>query len=589
MSFPVIPQNLSISAMRSSGYRDTAHALAELIDNSVQSGLEMDGTTQVEVICVEQAPSPGARPRVAKIAVLDNAGGMTADTLRRALQFGNGSRLDPEKQTGIGKFGMGLPNSSISQGERVDVWSWQNGLVVYSYLDVEEMHQGRLTDVPEPKPSTVPSDWLKLFMNDMSKSGTLVVWSKLDRITWKQSTTLLRHVEFISGRVYRRFINDKSVRIRLSAYDATNVEFINRWESFVRPNDPMYLMTGTNSPSPYDQRPAFEPFGPTQTISIGFRGAEHDVTIRASICKPEARAARGSSDIGRYAKRNQGISLLRASRELELSKIFEIPDARERWWGIEVEFPPALDDIFGVTNNKQTATGFLRMILSEDAEAEGMSPDDYRRLLEQEEDPRLAMYAISGEIWKLVRALRTAVAKMKEGEFIGSRAETLASRVERSATASVKKRRERIGNTGLSDKQEDEPEEARTKALTADIVDDGVEPKTAREIAIDYVKSHKKFRIRHADLPTSAMFDVSASGGVIVLTFNTRHSVHPKVFVEFSKTEEINPLAREVLSMMIAWARLEDEANSQRIRENYEEMRENWGRMAKDFFEADEG
>ncbi|CAO3356407.1 ATP-binding protein [Azospirillum palustre] len=589
MSFPVIPQNLSISAMRSSGYRDTAHALAELIDNSVQSGLEMDSTTQVEVICVEQAPSPGARPRVAKIAVLDNAGGMSADTLRRALQFGNGSRLDPERHTGIGKFGMGLPNSSISQGERVDVWSWQNGLVVHSYLDVQEIRQELLVDVPEPKPSTVPSDWLKLFMNGMSKSGTLVVWSKLDRITWKQSTTLLRHVEFISGRVYRRFINDKSVHIRLAAYDVTNGEFKSRWESFVRPNDPMYLMTGTNSPSPYDQRPAFEPFGSTQVISIGFRGAVHDITIRASISKSEVRASGGSKPIGKHAKRNQGISVLRAKRELELNKSFEIVDPRERWWGIEVEFPPALDDIFGVTNNKQAATGFQRMILSEDAEAEDMSPTEYRRLLEQESDPRLPMYAISEEIEKSLRALRIAIAKMREGEIVASRAETLSSKVEKSATASVKKRRERIGNTGLSDKQEDEPEEVRTSSLTADIVDDGVEPKTARDIAVDYVRKHTKFRVRHADLPTSAMFDVSASGGVIVLTFNTRHSVHSRVFAEFRKTEEINPLAREVLSMMIAWARLEDEASSPQIRANLEEVRENWGRIAKDFFEADEG
>ena len=100
MSFLVIPQNLSISAMRSSGYRDTAHALAELIDNSVQSGLEAsDALTQVEVICVEEPKEKGARSSIAQIAVLDNASGMSVDTLRKALQFGNGSRLDRKSQT----------------------------------------------------------------------------------------------------------------------------------------------------------------------------------------------------------------------------------------------------------------------------------------------------------------------------------------------------------------------------------------------------------------------------------------------------------------------------------------------------------
>jgi hypothetical protein len=351
----------------------------------------------------------------------------------------------------------------------------------------------------------------------------------------------------------------------------------------------MYLMTGSNSPSPYDQRPAFEPFESTVKISVGFRDERHDVLIRASICKPEVRTSGGSSLIGRHAKRNQGVSLLRADRELELSKSFEVVDVRDRWWGLEVEFPPALDEIFGVTNNKQSATGFQRMIWSEDAEAENMSVGDYKSLLESEGDPRLPMYAISEEIDKFLKSLRRVIAKMREGEIIASRVETLAASVEKSATESVKKRRERIGDTGLSDKQEDEPEGSRTESLTADIVDDGVEPKKAHDIAVDYVKRHTKFRVRHADLPTSAMFDVSASGGVIVLTFNTRHPVHSKVFTEFRKTEDINPLAREVLSMMIAWARLEDEAGSPQIRTNLEEVRENWGRMAKDFFETEEG
>jgi len=589
MLFPVIPQNLSISAMRSSGYRDSAHALAELIDNSVQSGLEAShSVTQIEILCIEEVISFGKRPAITQVGVLDNAGGMSSETLRKALQFGNGSRLDPKHHVGIGKFGMGLPNSSISQCKRVDVWSWQDGLVSHTYLDVEMISKGLLTEVPVPQVSTIPSNWLRLFMNGMSKSGTLVVWSKLDLITWKQSTTLLRHIEFISGRIYRRFINDKRVRIRLAAYEFLESEPIARWESFVRPNDPMYLMAGTSSPSPYDQKSAFEPFGNPITISVGLRNKVHEVTIRASICKPEVRASGGNSLIGKHAKRNQGLSVLRADRELELSKAFEVVDARERWWGLEVEFPPALDDVFGVTNNKQAATNFQRMLLSDDAEAENISVTEYKAILKREDDPRLAMYIISDEIEKLLKSLRKAVEKMRESESISSRAETLAVRVEKVATESVNKRRDRIGNTGLSDRQEDESEIARTQSLTADIVDDGVDPALAHEIAVNYVKKHTKFRIRHADLPTAAMFDISASGGVIVLTFNTRHPIHTKIFAEFTKIDDVNPLAKEVLSMVIAWARLEDEAGSQKIRSALEETRESWGRMAKDFFEADD-
>src|SRR5258708_6488958 len=119
----IVPPHLVVKAMRDSGYRNAAYAIAELIDNSIQAG-----ATQVELLCGERRQLVRQRERVqvSEIAVLDNGSGMDADVLRMALQFGNGTRLDD--RSGIGRFGMGLPNSSISQARRVDVWSWQEGM-----------------------------------------------------------------------------------------------------------------------------------------------------------------------------------------------------------------------------------------------------------------------------------------------------------------------------------------------------------------------------------------------------------------------------------------------------------------------------
>ena len=126
------PLRLAISAMRDSGYKNTAYALAELIDNAAQAGAGM-----IEVLCLERRAvvKERERSRLHKIAVLDNGSGMDAATLRMALQFGNGTRLDD--RSGIGRFGMGLPNASISQAARVDVWTWQNGPsnALWTYLD----------------------------------------------------------------------------------------------------------------------------------------------------------------------------------------------------------------------------------------------------------------------------------------------------------------------------------------------------------------------------------------------------------------------------------------------------------------------
>jgi hypothetical protein len=586
MSFPIIPQNLSISAMRSSGYRDTAHALAELIDNAIQAGEGTQSRTEVEVICIDEVPTEGRR-QISRLAVYDNAIGMSPSMLRKALQFGNGSRLDKAQQKGIGKFGMGLPNSSISQCKRVDVWTWQGGSVHHAYLDVQEIQDGQMTEVPEPKPSEIPSEWRSLIAGNLEEHGTLVVWSELDRISWKQSTTLLRHTEFISGRVYRHFINDKSVRIRLAAYESKTRSTV--YQSFVRPNDPLYLMSGTNAPAPFDQKAAFVPFGQPLVLHIGHGGTEHPVTIMASICKPEARREGGTKPIGQHAQKNQGISVVRSRRELELNHSFTNSyDTRERWWGIEVQFDPGLDDVFGVTNNKQAATGFTRLSIEEDALEEALSVKEYQQTLEQDRDPRLAMYRISREIEKLLNSMRAQVAKMREGERMQSTKERAEKKAEKAATDSVMRRRERVGDTGRSDKDEQAPLDERASALTADFVQDGVEEAKALELAVDYVNKKIKFRFKHADMSGSHIFDVSTSGGVILVTLNSRHPVHSRLFEALQGEDGPEAqYAREVLSLIAAWARMEDEAPSEKMRISIEDTRFQWGRMAMDFFEIE--
>ena len=102
--------------MRDNGYKNAAYAIAELMDNSIQAGAK-----RVELLCAETVVqhTHRERRRISRIAVLDDASGMDADTLRMALQFGNGTRLDPSQHKGIGGFGMGLPASSMSQCQRV--------------------------------------------------------------------------------------------------------------------------------------------------------------------------------------------------------------------------------------------------------------------------------------------------------------------------------------------------------------------------------------------------------------------------------------------------------------------------------------
>ncbi len=583
--FEFIPQNLSIMAMRTSGYRDTAHALAELIDNSVQAGEDGSETTQIEVICVDRAPVAGARKRLTEIAVFDSAVGMSPATLRKALQFGNGTRLNSGSQKGIGKFGMGLPNSSISQCTLVEVWSWQNGEVYYSFLDVEMIRDKSLSEVPEPVKTLLPTEWINKIASPPASHGTLVVWRNLDRVTWKQSSTLLKNLEFIVGRVYRNFISSGQARIRLAAYEETETGEKVRQQRYVKPNDPLYLMKDTNTPAPWDRDPAFVPFESPIVLHVGFRGEDHLVTITGSICKPEVRNAGGSSRIGKHAQANQGISVVRAKRELEINRTFENSyDPRERWWGVQVEFDPGLDDVFGVTNNKQAATGFVRRSLTDDADEEQMSRLEFTNMLETDRDPRLPMYVISERIEKLLDRMRREVISMRVGERTrNASVQTPETIVEQSSTASVTARRKLRGDSGRSDKQEDRPAGERTDALSLELEQIGVDEKKAKEIAVEYVSKDIKFRVKHASLPaTTAFFDVSAAGGVIIVTLNTDSSLHETVLNALQDEDRLDaPYLKEFLFALLAWARMEDETGGDLLH-RMKEFRQLWGQILAD-------
>src|SRR5207302_6973409 len=61
-----------------------------------------------------------------------------------------------------------------------------------------------------------------------------------------------------------------------------------------------------------------------------------------------------------------------------------------RWWGVEVDFPPELDEIFGVTNNKQAARNFADVAA---AGTDGMLEDgetliQMKLRLKEDDDPR---------------------------------------------------------------------------------------------------------------------------------------------------------------------------------------------------------
>ncbi len=579
--------------MRSSGYRDSAYALAELIDNSIQAGLQINDCTHVEVLCIDKVTTDSGRKRqrMERVGVYDNACGMPPDVLRIALQFGNGSHKSSATQKGIGKFGMGLPNASISQCCRLEVWSWCDGKCFHTYLDVDEVSAGSLRQVPEPTEAPVPEFWRSLIRDKIGPHGTLVVWSRLDRVRWKTSGAFLRNTEFLIGRIYRYFLNDKTARVRLASFEDTNGAITNKTDNDALPNDPLYLMRGTLDPKPYNKEPAFDQFAKYHS-TISVLGEEHLVHLTFSVVKKKARHEGGQSKIGKYAAKNQGVSVVRAGRELELNSTFDNTyDPRERWWGVEVSFEPALDDVFGVTNNKQAATAFKILDLDEDAKAEGMSPQEYREELEAAEDPRLAMYEISKEINNRIKEMREQIQRIKKERRSSEVVTPPPGSAEDIATKATERRKQELGTEGESDKDEKLPVEEKERVLTEEFVEEGHTEEEAREIAVEWAKSQTKFIFKEGNVPGPAFFDIRSRAGKIFVVVNQQHPAKDGLFELLREEDGVNdtPALSALKLLLEAWARLEDEAGSRR-RQVLEEVRIDWGRIARDFLqEAEDG
>ena len=589
----IIPPELAIKAMRDSGYKNTAYALAELIDNSVQAR-----ATEVEVICIEEYRQNNKRSsrRIRAIGVLDNGEGMPPETLRLALQFGNGTHLTDRK--GIGRFGMGLPNSSISQCRRVEVYTWQSGPdnAMHTYLDVDEIERRKMSTVPAPRPKPLPDEW-RGRSQIIETTGTLVLWEKFDdhRLSWRGAKATLQNTEILVGRMYRKFIDGGRLSIRLLAFLETDAK--PTFDESVRVNDPLYLMQDSSTPEPFDKEPMFERWGEQdEMFPVQYSGATHKIFVRMSWASkktvPEDKSDRGAKLYGKHAAKNIGLSIVREDRELALDSSWAVGyDPTERWWGVEIEFPSTLDELFGVTNNKQNATIFSSMAQFDlRAEADkGESQSDFLERIQSEGDPRALLLPIVNHIHEQLRQVRERLkqqtaGRRKKKERYGEPA------VDDLATT---KFRERAEQGHPTDADNTEFTEENSKSLEQDLVGDKhYSDNVAEEIARATLIRKRKVIFLTKAMDGYAFFDVEyKQGGLTAIVFNTRHpfykqlmeSLEPKVGDESDADllDRIHTAADTLGLLFAAWARYEMEEVQQQNR--LFETRQEWGKMARFF------
>jgi hypothetical protein len=316
-----------IESTRDSGYKSTASAVAELVDNAFEAK-----ATKVDVRLIESRWE-GARQLT--VVVNDNGTGMTPSTIRLALQFGGSTRFN--SRSGCGRYGMGLPNSSLSQARRVDVYSWtKSNAVWWSYLDVDEIVSGNMQSVPKSKRVRLDPAYGRL----RSKHGTLIMWSKCDRLDYRKEKTLTAKLHSDLGRIFRQRLWDGK-RLTING-------------EMVRPVDPLLFREGNNltgalqygPPLKYEIAVLAAVNRPKTTVTVTF------VELPIDLWHGYSNEQKNSYGISK----NAGVSIIRAGREIDYGWFFMGSKRKENyddWWRCEVQFDPELDELFGVTHTKQ--------------------------------------------------------------------------------------------------------------------------------------------------------------------------------------------------------------------------------------------
>lgn len=315
-----------MTSLRDLGY-EFPSALAELVDNSISAGAQ-----HVEMT-IEFAG------RESWVRVADDGTGMRSGVLDEALRFGT------ERSYGehdLGRYGLGLKTSSLSQGRRLRVAtrvSPQRARVLGRLLDLDHVISSDEWTVFE-LPRRLMDERLLEPLRD--GAGTVVLLDRLDRVLqyadpeggWarRRIATLTERVRDHLGMVFHRFIEGTSVsgeRVVLTV----NGEKVTAW-------DPMA-----------SDEPATSAL-PVQVLELPTVGSTAIVTFRPYVL-PTREQFSTPTEFERLSgplkwNRQQGLYIYRADRLIQSGgwSGLRAADEHTKLARASLDFTPALDEQF---------------------------------------------------------------------------------------------------------------------------------------------------------------------------------------------------------------------------------------------------
>ena len=589
--YEIFSAAFSANALRATGFKSTHYAIAELIDNSIQSAIEdkNNKSCNVEVIAIDK------NNKLSKILVVDDAGGMDPEILRQSLGVGRGRAVEESKKNRVGKgktskFGLGLKQASLSQCARFEIYTWQGDDVYMSYLDNTLMDSGKLKFVPEPIKKNIPEELLNIIKLKKSKAGTCVVWFDISpKTTWKTSFGLMKNAEMEFGRMYRHLIEDKTVNITLSTYDEiTNGSFSEINSKLVRKNDPLFLMKNCIVEDLEDHKSLStkdKNFDWVETEEfVAENGSKIFVKYSVTNKKFRENGIGPKNKLNAFLGKLDGVSVVRNGRELEMDKSFMLKDTRERFIGVEISFDATLDDIMGVDGKKQSAANFYKRDIDEMAADEEKTSIQYLNDIEDNlSGDEVILIRISNSISKHISTLTDQIGEIRKntGKKRGP------GSAEAGGTDALGPRDGKAKSDEDFKKISDAEKIEWVKKQLEEAGEEGAE-----ETATDIVGKKLRFHFTDVELPPQMLFDIELTAGIYNIKLNKKHPAFLNFFKLLAdQDDELNtgfeePSAERGLKLLLeSWARLEDEA-SEKLKEELQDIRLEWGKLARLFFKS---
>jgi hypothetical protein len=517
--YGLVLANAFVKGMRDIGYKSTAFALDELIDNAIQAGAR-----NIHVAFGYTAKGPEKKPDM--LAIIDDGHGMDPLMVRASVIWGGTHRHND--RTGFGRYGYGLPSACVSIGRRYSVISKVEGgdwHQVSVDLDEIEDHfnkgQGAVR-APEPHKADLP-EWVQNYIKKHlqgAKSGSVVLIEKIDRLDHSTTRGLTDFLLQEFGITYRNFISEVTI-----AVNGTQAE----------PTDPLFLTPGFRY---YDLDEDRAIAVPPLEIEVNDKETKQPLgVIKARFSLMPPTFLRGSEEKFKpkskkknarfkIRKENNGIIVLRAGRQIDVisSKCpWMTFQTNDRYVGIEIDFPPALDEEFSITTSKQQI---------------GLKPRIWDILEENG-----VFDAISNMRGKYAKTAQELDAKEEDASQSGE-----AKRPSEAAFESAQKLFAQAP-TEPTPKQQQKSEEKLDKEAEKLAHHANIPKEEAKKLLEAKAKS-QPFKVRIDDMPGAPFYRMEQMGGQKVLFLNKAHRFFTALYANPQATPHVRYALEALLFVM---------------------------------------